>query len=228
MLSWQQAEKREKANMSVMNIYLARHGETEYNRCNQIQGRGIDASLNDTGIRQAQAIARHLQDISIQQIFSSSLKRSRQTAETIAKQERLDVLAYRDLDEMDFGILEGKPISEIKSELQHLHERWKSGDVHFAFDQGESPNAVFKRADKRAKIILKKHQHKNLLFVLHGRLLRILLSEWLGYGLSNMHEIPHSNGALYHLKWNGSVFNSLYINKTDHLTEVSSKEGMTS
>ncbi|MDZ7657890.1 histidine phosphatase family protein [Fodinibius sp.] len=209
---------------SETNIYLARHGETEYNRCNQIQGRGIDASLNDTGIRQAQAIARDLQDISIQQIFSSSLKRSRQTAETIAKQQRLDVLAYRDLDEMDFGILEGKPISEIKSELKHLHERWKSGAVDFASDQGESPNAVFKRADNRARMILQEYQHKNLLFVLHGRLLRILLSEWLGYGLSRMHEIPHCNGALYHLKWNGSGFKSLYINKTDHLTEVQSKE----
>jgi len=210
------------------NIYLARHGETEYNRCNQIQGRGIDASLNDTGIQQAQAIARHLQDISIQQIFSSSLKRSRQTAETIAKQQRLDILAYRDLDEMDFGILEGKPISEIKSELKHLHERWKSGDVHFAFDQGESPNAVFKRANNRARMILEEHQQKNLMFVLHGRLLRILLSEWLGYGLSKMHEIPHSNGALYHLQWNGSGFRSLYINKTDHLTEARSKEDVVS
>lgn len=210
--------------MGVTNIYLARHGETEYNRCNQIQGRGIDASLNDTGIKQAQAIARHLQDVSIQQIFSSSLRRSRQTAETVAKHQRLDVAAYRDLDEMDFGILEGKPISEIKSDLKHLHEQWKSGDVHFACDEGESPTAVFKRADSRARMILKENHHGNLFFVLHGRLLRILLSEWLGYGLSKMHEIPHSNGALYHLQWNGSGFKSLYINKTDHLTEASSKE----
>lgn len=214
--------------MSVTNIYLARHGETEYNRRNQIQGRGIDASLNETGVQQAQAIARHLQDISIQRIVSSSLKRSRQTAETIANEVQLNVLAYRDLDEMDFGILEGKPVAEIKSELQHLHERWKSGDLHFAFDQGESPSAVFNRADKRARMILEEHQHKNLLFVLHGRLLRILLSEWLGFGLSNMHKIPHSNGALYHLEWNGSEFKSLYINKTDHLTEVQSKEEIAS
>ncbi|NIT57563.1 MAG: histidine phosphatase family protein, partial [Aliifodinibius sp.] len=89
--------------MGVTNIYLARHGETEYNRCDQIQGRGIDASLNDTGIRQARAIAHHLQDASIHQIISSSLKRSRQTAETVAKIHRLNVLSYRDLDEMDFG-----------------------------------------------------------------------------------------------------------------------------
>lgn len=214
--------------MAITNIYLARHGETEYNRCNQIQGRGIDASLNDTGLQQAQAIARYLQDISMQQIISSSLKRSRQTAEAIAKQQRLDVLGYRDLDEMDFGVLEGKPVSEIQSELKDLHNRWKSGDLHYALEQAESPNTVFKRADKRARMILEQYQHENVLFVLHGRLLRVLLSEWLGYGLSNMHEIPHSNGALYHLKWNGFGFKSLYINKTDHLTEAGSKEEVVS
>ncbi len=214
--------------MGVTNIYLARHGETEYNRCDQIQGRGIDASLNDTGIRQARAIAHHLQDASIHQIISSSLKRSRQTAETVAKIHRLNVLSYRDLDEMDFGILEGKPISEIESELKKLHDRWKSGNIDFALKQGESPNAVFKRADSRARMIVDEHQHKNLLFILHGRLLRILLSEWLGYGLQNMHKIPHSNGALYHLKWNGSGFKSLYINKTDHLTKIPSEEEIAS
>ncbi|WP_440999092.1 histidine phosphatase family protein [Fodinibius sp. SL11] len=214
--------------MGITNIYLARHGETEYNRCNQIQGRGIDASLNDTGIKQAQAIAQHLQDVSIQRIFSSSLKRSQQTAEAVAKKYQLEVNTYQDLDEMDFGILEGKPISEIKPELKHLHERWKSGDVDFASAGGESPTVVFKRADNRARLILEENQKKNLLFVLHGRLLRILLSEWLGYGLKNMHEIPHSNGALYHLRWNSTGFESLYINKTDHLTDLHSKEEIAS
>lgn len=210
--------------MSVTNLYLARHGETEYNRCNQIQGRGIDASLNDTGIQQAEAIARHLQDVTIQQIVSSSLKRSRQTAELIAKQQRLDVVSYRDLDEMDFGILEGKPISEIESELKHLHERWRSGDINFSLAQGESPAAVFKRANDKARMILEENKQQNMLFVLHGRLLRILLSEWLGHGLHNMHKIPHSNGALYHLQWTDFRFKSLYVNKTDHLTGIGSKE----
>lgn len=214
--------------MSVTNIYLARHGETEYNRCNQIQGRGIDASLNNTGIQQAQAIACYLQDVAIQKIVSSSLKRSRQTAETIAKQQRLDVVSYRDLDEMDFGILEGKPISEIESELKHLHERWKSGDVDFSLAEGESPAAVYKRANDKAQMILEENIQNNMLFVLHGRLLRILLSEWLGHGLQNMHKIPHCNGALYHLQWTDSGFKSLYVNKTDHLTEVGSKEKIVS
>lgn len=214
--------------MGLTNIYLARHGETEYNRKNQIQGRDIDASLNDTGQKQARAIAHHLNDISINRIFSSSLKRSRQTAQVVADSRGLDIESYSDLDEMDFGILEGRPISEIKAELQNLHERWKGGDIEYASEQAESPSTVLKRAGRQARSIIKEHESSSLLFILHGRLLRILLSDWLDYGLNQMHRIPHSNGALYHLQWDGRSFEALYLNKTDHLTTENSQQKVVS
>ncbi|MEL7833912.1 histidine phosphatase family protein [Fodinibius sp. Rm-B-1B1-1] len=200
----------------MINIYLARHGETEYNRRNQIQGRGIDASLNETGLRQARDITGFLQDTPIQKVVSSSLKRSIETASEIARNKKLDLVSYADLDEMDFGHLEGKPISNIEDDLKELHQRWKSGDVEHSCRGGESPAVVFDRANKRAQMILGQNIH-NVLFVLHGRLLRILLSQWLQYGLHQMHRIPHSNGALYHLQWNNTEFEAVYLNKTDHL-----------
>lgn len=207
--------------MNTMNVYLARHGETEYNKNNQIQGRGIDAPLNETGLQQAHAIARYLRTQQINQIFSSSLKRSQQTAEVIAGYYDLGVEAYPDLDEMNFGILEGRPISEIAKDLEFLHNTWKSGDVNHASEKGESPNMVLQRAHGRINQIIREHQHSNLLFVLHGRLIRILLSHWLKYGLSDMHRVPHSNGALYQLRWDGETFDPVYIHKTDHLENVS-------
>lgn len=203
--------------MSLTNIYLARHGETEYNRCNQIQGRGIDVSLNDTGLYQAKAIADHLREVELKKIFSSSLKRSIETAEIIAREFGLNVEKYEDLDEMNFGILEGRPITEIETELEALHQNWKSGNVDYASQEGESPSTVLKRAGNRARAILREHKSANLLFVLHGRLLRILLSDWLQYGLTEMHKVPHSNGALYHIQWDGQMFEPMYLNKTEHL-----------
>lgn len=203
--------------MSLTNIYLARHGETEYNRCNQIQGRGIDASLNDTGLYQAKAIAHHMQEVSLHRVYSSSLKRSRETAEVVAKAYNLKVVSHKDLDEMNFGVLEGRPISEIKDELQKLHENWRSGNVKYATRNGESPTAVLKRAGNRITSIISEYQSKNLLFVLHGRLIRILLSDWLQYGLTGMHKVSHTNGALYHLQWDGKLFEPVYLNRIDHL-----------
>ena len=203
--------------MGVTNIYLARHGETEYNKCDQIQGRGIDISLNDTGQRQARAIADHLEDDNITRIFSSSLKRSRETAQIIADDYGIRVSSYPDLDEMNFGIYEGQAASEIESELHDLHETWRSGNVNYASEEGESPATVLKRADGKMQSIIRQHSAQNLLFILHGRLIRIILSHWLQYGLSNMHRVPHSNGALYHIQWDGQLFEPIYLNRTKHL-----------
>lgn len=203
--------------MALKNIYLARHGETEYNRRNQIQGRGIDISLNDTGQQQAKAIAEHLRDISFGNVFSSSLKRSRETAAIIASEYAIGVESHEDLDEMDFGIYEGRPISEIEDDLKSLHQNWKSGNVDYASEQGESPTAVLKRAGGRIELIIREHDNANLLFILHGRLIRILVSNWLQYGLEGMYRVPHSNGALYHLQWDGELFEPVYLNKTEHL-----------
>ena len=205
--------------MALTNIYLARHGETEYNRCNQIQGRGIDASLNETGRRQAQAIADNLAGADIQRIFSSSLRRSQETAEIIAKTFDLEFQSYADLDEMNFGIYEGRPIAEIESELQELHNIWKSGNVDHASENGESPSMVLNRAAAQIEEIIEEHQGSNLLFILHGRLIRILLSHFLRYGLSEMHRVKHSNGALYHIRWDGRQFEPVYLHETDHLED---------
>lgn len=196
---------------------MARHGETEYNRRNQIQGRGIDAPLNETGRSQARAIAEHVAPLDIRRIYSSSLKRSCETAEVIARNCRLDVESYQELDEMNFGALEGRPIAEIETELDTLHNHWKAGNVTHASEEGESPQMVLDRAATRAEAIIKAEHVSNLLFVLHGRLIRILLSHWLQMGLSAMHRIEHSNGALYHLQWDGRHFEAVYLNNTEHL-----------
>lgn len=182
-----------------------------------MQGRGIDAPLNTAGRRQASALADYLQSVQIDYLFSSSLKRSQQTAEIIARRYGLEYIAYSELDEMNFGALEGRPIAEIEQELDLLHNTWKGGDVKFALEKGESPHAVYERVSGRMERILRQYPHSNMMFVLHGRLIRILLSEWLGYGLQSMHRIEHSNGALYHLEWNGSIFQPVHINYTEHL-----------
>ena len=52
---------------------------------------------------------------------------------------------------------------------------------------------------------------EKIVLVVHGRLIRILLSVWLGYGLSKMDVIEHSNGAIYEIGWNGQEFIPLQL-----------------
>jgi broad specificity phosphatase PhoE len=69
-------------------LFLIRHGETDYNLNHLMQGRGIDAPLNETGELQALAVAEYLERYDIDHVISSSMLRARQTAGAISKKSR--------------------------------------------------------------------------------------------------------------------------------------------
>lgn len=206
--------------MSVTNIFIARHGETEYNRSNRLQGRGVDILLNEKGRRQAKAIGDYLKGQPLDHIFSSSLRRSKQTAEIIAELFQKEYSCFSELDEMSFGYLEGRPAEEVEEDLEEIHNAWREGNVDYAPRDGESPSEVLQRVSSCTEILINQHQGSNILFILHGRLIRVLLSDWLKFGLSEMHRIKHTNGALYHLKWKNQKFQPVFLNSTEHLDGI--------
>jgi broad specificity phosphatase PhoE len=211
-----QRRKRRRKKMSEMRLFIARHGETDFNKKGLLQGRGIDAPLNETGRKQAEAISEYLKQYNVSYLVSSSLKRSWQTALPVEDRTELETLKMKDLDEMHFGKFEGVPYMEASAELNELHNAWESGDVLKQIPEGESPQEVFDRANGAVEHLIEKYRDGSMILILHGRLIRILLSSWLGYGLNNMHKIDHQNGALYQIVYNGT-FNPVYLNKTDHL-----------
>lgn len=201
----------------MKQLYIIRHGETEFNKSHLMQGRGINASLNDKGMQQALAISIYLKDKPVSKIVTSSLNRAKESAEPLCKTLDLRPEEFSALDEMDFGDLEGKSFEEVKSDLVHLHESWSSGNLEVAPEKGENPTEVFKRANSKIVEILEFSNDEQIVFMLHGRLIRILLSEWLGLGLKNMHQIEHQNGAINHLVWNNGAFEVVELNIIEHL-----------
>ena len=89
------------------DFYIFRHGETDYNKEKRWQGCGIDIPLNQTGILQAQELAKHLEGKDIEHIYSSNLKRALQTAQIVAERLKIGVDVIPDLREGCFGKVEG-------------------------------------------------------------------------------------------------------------------------
>ena len=203
--------------MKQIRIFIARHGQTDYNKRGLLQGRGIDAPLNETGFRQAGQLSSYLKGYDTDGLVSSSLVRTWQTAEPLRKAKELDIVRKTELDEMHFGEFEGKPYMDAAKDLDELQKFWKRGELDVPVPGGESPRQVFKRANSAFHEIADAFSGGNLVMVLHGRLIRILVSEWLGYGLKNMHKIEHQNGAVNQLVYDGS-FRAVYLNKTNHLS----------
>ncbi len=95
-------------------IYIIRHGKTEMNRTNLLQGRS-NQPLNEEGIRQAREAASFFRDIEFSHVYSSPLIRAIQTAEIIAPGTR--IITDDRLIEMDYGPYEGADLNNLPPEV---------------------------------------------------------------------------------------------------------------
>lgn len=86
-------------------LYVVRHGQTDWNLKNKIQGQ-VDISLNENGIKEAYVLKDLLDDVTFYKIFSSPLLRARRTAEIISSSRIPISIDYR-IIERDFGEFEG-------------------------------------------------------------------------------------------------------------------------
>ncbi|MDX1903371.1 MAG: histidine phosphatase family protein [Thermonemataceae bacterium] len=204
--------------MFPKNIYLLRHAETEYNRKGMVQGKGIDADLNETGLEQARKFYEHYQHLPLQKIYISTLKRTQQTVEQFFK-KNVEVEKHEGLDEISWGIHEGKPFTkEAHQEYLFYTSAWRNGQTNVAITEGETPDEVQYRQQIFTKVLLK-DAATEIMVCSHGRAMRILLAWWLGYPLKYMDYFEHRNTSFYHLRYTGSAFHILTHNSLSHLQE---------
>ena len=112
-------------------IYLIRHGETEANKTFQFQGH-IDNPLNSKGLCQAAALGQHYENIVLDEIYSSSMQRARQTAAPLAEAHGLTVQPLDELKEVCFGEWEGLSYDEIKEKWSDQLELFFLNSRHSA------------------------------------------------------------------------------------------------
>ena len=168
-----------------MKLYVARHGQTQYNADNRICGI-TDLPLTQTGVEQAKNLAQQLKDKDIEVIIASPLIRAQQTAAQVSSVTGVPVFTVVRLTEQNYGIYEGK-------------DRKDSGFLankrHFAlrYPQGESMMQVAARVYPLIDEIKHKYSGKNVLLVCHGGVCRVIKTyfedmtneEYFGYSPDN-------------------------------------------
>lgn len=105
----------------MIKLYLARHGETEGNVQQWYQG-STDVPLNEHGLEQARCLGEFFRYVHLDAVYSSTLQRAKVTGECVAAPHHLDVVAYDELKEADFGVWEGHTYQEITTSGQ---ANWK-------------------------------------------------------------------------------------------------------
>ena len=149
-----------------MKIYLARHGETQWNVDKRISG-VTDIPLTERGVEQAKALAEEAKKHPIDMIFASPLKRAQETARYTAEALGLPIITEMRLREVDFGEFEGTD--------QRAEEYWRIKlEPAIRFPGGESQFDVVARIYPFLDELKEKYPDKNILLVCHGSLGRFI------------------------------------------------------
>jgi probable phosphoglycerate mutase len=186
-------------------LYLARHGETDWNAAGRWQGQ-TDVPLNARGREQARELAAALRGAGLRAVASSDLARARTTAEIVAAELGLAVARLDpDLRERRFGCFEGLTRDEVAARHPGAWEAHVA-DPGPAMPGGESRDELLARLARGLGSVAS--LPGPALVVMHGGSMRALLADFLGgmprpsSGAWPLHGIK--NGHVYRVALEGS------------------------
>ena len=182
-----------------MNIFIFRHGETDWNLKGLMQGHK-DIVLNQNGIEQASTIIPKLIDKEIEFIYSSDLKRAKQTGEIVSEGLGVDLSFHSELREGNMGIFEGEKKTIVKSDLfWDIKSLNKENFYDYSYPNGETRRELQERLVHFVHSEIIPSGYENVCLSIHGGALRFLL---LGLSSNTFFEIPIPNCVVYQATFN--------------------------
>lgn len=180
----------------MLTIYLTRHGETEWNVENRIQG-SKDSELTTNGIRDAKLLSKKLSDINFRKIYTSSSKRAVTTANILKNNSFIPIIEEDALKEINFGDWEGKTKIEINERLENEFESlWTSPHLYDHIPhRAESLNDLRERVGHVIQNIVSSNQEGNILIVTHAVVLATIIAHLNQSPIEKLWDIPYVHGT---------------------------------
>jgi phosphoserine phosphatase len=221
----------------AVRVIIVRHGQSTYNIENRIQGR-IDVSvLTEKGRNDAILVGQALTGINFNAIYSSPLKRAKETAEIIshelrAKQSDSPLPQFMDnLQEIDLRLWEGLLATEVKEKYTEGERAWRERpwELKMLIPDGDNTKEfyplleLYEQAQQFWQEILSLHQGETILVVAHNCINRCLISTALGVPHTHFHAIKQSNCCINVLNFSGGLGEAVQLesmNQTSHLGQV--------
>lgn len=180
----------------VLRIYLIRHGETEYNRTGLIQGYG-EVPLNDAGISQVTCLARRLEKMPMDRIYSSDLRRTAMTATIIASFTGKPLVFEPAFRERNPGELADKTHEEGMAFFT---------DLEYEPPGGESVPVFVERVRKAFDALVEREGDNDtpIAVVSHGMVCGAFLGVCLGWPREKLAGTPWPNACLTIADYDGT------------------------
>ncbi len=152
-----------------MDIFVTRHGQTDWNAEQRIQGQ-TDIELNQSGREQAEFVRDSVKNNKYDLIISSPLKRARETADIINQVLNVPIIEDDRLMERNFGKSEGLTkavIREMEKEHPEITDVWNY-KRNVQYNGIEGMQEFCKRVYEFLDEIINKYQGKRIFLVSHG------------------------------------------------------------
>jgi broad specificity phosphatase PhoE len=205
----------------MTTIYLARHGQTEWNQGIPRYCGVTDVDLNETGRLQARYLAQRLKDSRPDAIYSSPLKRALLTAHIVGDQLDVPVVVDEGFREIHYGVWEGLTHAQILSDYAEVRARWEADPASEKPPGGETGIDVAERVLVSLRRILNEEKHESFLVVSHKTVHRLLLCACLGIDLTGYRRrFSLGNAALSAMEYDHGNFLLKLHNDKSHLANL--------
>ena len=195
-------------NVRMMDIWLVRHGETDWNRELRFQGH-LDAPLNDLGLQQARRLALHWAGHAPRALVASDLMRTRQTAQPLSEHWQQDLVPDALWREQCFGAIEGLTLAQVQENHPDIVRGWRSHDPDFAPPGGESQRQFHARVMQAVQALLTRCRQQGWVspvVVSHGGVLDMIYRSATGQALGGPRQCLIPNAGLNHVRTDGQRF----------------------
>lgn len=194
----------------MLEIYIARHGQTEWNQEGRLQG-WLNSALTSKGIESAKNLGKKLDDIAFDAFYSSPSPRSYETLEIALNTSKEHFYLDERLKEIGLGAWQGKLIDDIKREYETAYHDYYHKPEVFKLDGAEDYYDLKRRVDHFLKELTMAHyranKHKKVLVITHGvtlMMMRLLFNEGQIKDLSTYGVAD--NAKLHVYQYNGTKY----------------------
>ena len=196
-----------------MDLLIIRHGQSEADILNVMEGRA-DFNLTEVGHKQAELLAKWVNEhYCIGKIYSSPLKRAKQTSEHISKMVGVEIQFDDDLMEFQNGLIAGLPRKEALEKYPNVNKH-----PHTNIYEQESQIEFRSRAETIfSKIINENNDDETIAIISHGGMIGKLFCSFIQSPMNSKIWIASGDTGMHHWKVEDNERVIVFCNSQEHL-----------
>ncbi len=205
--------------MNLTKIYFVRHCEATGNLNRTFQG-SSNTDITELGERQLVKLRERFNEIPLDKIYTSPLKRAQKTAIAIKGNRDIEIEVLDGIVELNGGIIEGKPVNVSFEKHPEYKDAWFNHPEDFAPENGEPMRDAYNRIEKAFWDLVEKHKGQTIACASHGGIIRCLECCILYNDITKLKELPFFGNTaigLFEIDDNNNV-TIKFTNDYSHLT----------